>query len=432
MFGNLDIKTRPLRLAYLVDPNNAKQVRTAIQLSSTLWGGWTFPIIPLHKRTPTSWREQLFKSPAIERVILGYLEAFDPDVLVQLSKGVPQFVSDLGLEIIQADKIWGNLNERTLDCQFGVGIFEILNDVFKEYFKYKTKYPARVVIPRIPSRLSLFWTSVFGEIPSAVGTLLEKHYKEPLEIEAPKFKPPQLPQLMEGNVFFPRRLTQYKLNIRNLPRLGAASVFFMDAAKTEDIIDFWNLRALGRSVLPLPKQLQTLDELNSVVVSFLRRHRRQWPHNPSVCDHANFIKSRNSSAEEMQKYAVVLNLKPDSDDPSSDPFYALQDWYPRIWDQWARDKDAALPADIYGAEESLDVPETSGRRITFKPMFPGFAGRIDTTALPDVRMKLVSDSTGKLNSWLRCFPRRRVRSSSRQSRATYQCGVSGASGDMAW
>src|SRR5207247_6513873 len=83
MFGSIDIRTRPIRIAYLVDPNNAEHVRGAIRLSSTLWGGVYFPILQLHKRMPATWRAKPLKAPAAESVILGYLEAFDPDVLVQ-------------------------------------------------------------------------------------------------------------------------------------------------------------------------------------------------------------------------------------------------------------------------------------------------------------------------------------------------------------
>src|SRR5438309_998681 len=57
MFGNAEIKVRPVKLAYLVDPNNAKQVREAIQLSSSLWGGAFFPIIALYRRMPATWRD---------------------------------------------------------------------------------------------------------------------------------------------------------------------------------------------------------------------------------------------------------------------------------------------------------------------------------------------------------------------------------------
>ena len=89
MFGNVDVKTRPLRLAYLVDPNDVKGIREAIRLSSTLWGGATFPIIQLYQLSPRKWREKPFRPPTARSVVLGYLEAFDPDVLVQRSRRLP-------------------------------------------------------------------------------------------------------------------------------------------------------------------------------------------------------------------------------------------------------------------------------------------------------------------------------------------------------
>ncbi len=376
VFGTIDIKARPLRLAYLVDPGKVDQVRAAIRLSSTLWGGATFPIIALHKQAPASWKETHIKSPSAKTVILGYIEAYDPDVLVQLSKDVPDYISALGREVIKPERIWGGLGEmgRSLSPDFGLGIFEILNDVFNQHFRYKAKYPIRVVLPVLPKKLSLFWASVFGEVPLEIHKILQKRYFEPLDVEVPQFKPEQLGSFLEGNVLFPRRIAQHDLEYRNLPGFGrGASAFFMDAGNVEDVVDFWNLRAMGRTVLPIPKQLQNDPELQKVVESFFRRFRIPWSHNLKVCDHAAIIRSRHSSMEEMQEFAKTLKLKPAADDPSDSPFFALQHWYPRVWDEWARDKDGATPADVYGAEDSIEIDETTDRRIRFKALLPAFA-----------------------------------------------------------
>jgi hypothetical protein len=160
MFGQIDVKVRPLRLAYLVDPHDSTQVRQAIQLSSTLWGGSTFPILPVHKRMPATWKEKPFKAPQASQVMLGSIEAFDPDILVQLGADVPAYVSGLGITIINGDAVWEQL-DKDHSPKFGLGIFELLKDIFAVYFKYKAKYPVRVVLPVIPAQLSLFWTSLF-------------------------------------------------------------------------------------------------------------------------------------------------------------------------------------------------------------------------------------------------------------------------------
>jgi hypothetical protein len=378
MFGSIDIKTRPLKLAYLVDPNNGNQVRDAVRLSSTLWGGHYFPIIPLYKRMPATWRDKPLKAPPAKNVVLGYVEAFDPDVFVQLSNEVPAFITEIGLEVIKPEEIWRVLDDdRSLSPQFGVGIFELLNDIFHEYFKFKRKYPIRIVFPEIPRELSLFWASLFGEIPLKLLPLLQKNYFEPLEIQDSGLKTETLKELLTGNVLFPRRITQHGLKSHSRSGFHRdASIFFLDATKVEDIIDFWNLRALGRKVVPLPKQLQADHQLKEIVIDFLKANRIPWRHNPKVCDFASFIRSRNSTMDEMQEYAKTIKIDRDANDRSDSPFFALQHWYPRVWDEWARDKDGAVSSDIYGTEEdSIEIADTKELRIGIHSLLPQFAAK---------------------------------------------------------
>ena len=183
MIGSITTKTRPLRLAYLVDPNTLSQVREAIRLSSSLWGGAYSPIVPLYRRLPATWAEPPLKAPRAESVILGYLDAFDPDCLVQLSKDVPDFVKATGRKIVLPSSIWqvSDTPQRMVP-RYGIGIFEILGDLFEKHFRYKAKYPLRVVFPRIPETMSLFWASVFGEVPDNLMSILHSDFWDPLEI----------------------------------------------------------------------------------------------------------------------------------------------------------------------------------------------------------------------------------------------------------
>lgn len=375
MVGNIGIKVRPIKLAYLVEPNNREQVREAIRLSSTLWGGAFFPIIPLHKRMPKTWSEKPLRAPEAKKVILGYLDAFDPDILVQFSKSVPEFVTKTGLEIIEPERIWEGLSQQqNLSPKFGVGIFEILNDVFQEHFRYKAKYPVKVVVPEIPAKLSLFWASVFGEILSNLVEVLEKEYFRPLEIQKVDFTPAKLQEMLAGEVLFPRRLVQWGLTPFARSRIGRdAALYYLDATSVEDIIDFWNLRAMGKQILPIPEQIQEDPALKTLAVDFLKLHRRPWPHDPKVCDFASIIRARSRTMEEMQEYAKTLNITREPSDPSNSPFFSLQHWYPRVWDEWARDKDGAIPSDMYGKAEGTAEIDSKKLEFHFKPLLPEFA-----------------------------------------------------------
>lgn len=377
MFGNVEIKSRPIRLAFLVEPNNQKQVKEAIRLSSTLWGGCYFPIIPIHKETPTRWRQKGLKPPHINDVVRGYIEAFDPDILVQLAGEIPTYIVDTGLRIIPAHKIWHAFNRKQeLHPQFGIGIFEILNGIYEEYFKYKAKYPVNIVIPKIPHQYGLFWTSFFGEVPENILSELEKHYFEPLEITREDFRLSSLKEFVKGQTFFPRRITQYKLNhfVRSAFRRDAY-IFFMDATKVEDIIDYWNLRALGWNGIPVPKQLQDNTQLKEIVVDFLKAYRRPWEHNPKVCDCATIIKARSCTVKEIEDFAKTLKINRQPGDPSDSPYYSLQHWYPRIWDEWARAKDGADPDDIYGVRDSIEIDKASEFKVQYKALLPEFAAK---------------------------------------------------------
>jgi hypothetical protein len=375
MIGSIEIKTRPLKLALLVDSNNGGQVRDAIRLASTLWGGMYFPIIPLHRRMPATWRDKPLKAPPAERVVLGYIDAFDPDILVQFSKALPGYIAQTGLRVITPDEVWTLDDRRSLSPSFGLGIFEILREVFDEHFRFKAKYPISVTLPRIPSRLSLFWASLFGELPARHRELAERYYADALEVKSPDIKDDSFVELLAPQVHFPRRLVQHGISTRNRSfRIHTGFVFFLDANKVEDIIDFWNLRALGKPVVPAPKQLTKNPQLNNYVIGFLKEYRKPWPHDPKVCDRASFVRARNCSMEEMQAYATSLKIDRNPDDPSSDGFLSLQHWYPRIWDEWARDKDGASPDDLYAKEsESVDIGETNELKSRIPSVLPSFA-----------------------------------------------------------
>ena len=376
MFGTVDIKIRPLKFACLVDPKSSKQTRAAIRLCSSLWGGAYFPIIPIYKKMPTSWRGDQLKFGPASKVVTGYIEAFDPDILIQFSDKIPKYITKLGLEIVQPNEVWSPLKDDYSHPRFGIGIFEILSDVFREYFKYQVKYPVKVFLPKIPTQLSLFWASLFGELSSDITAIVDRDYSEPLAVEKVSNVIDRLSEVMASDGIFPRRLTQWGLTPYGGSARRNAAVFFMDATKVEDIVDFWNLRAIGMDVMPVPKQLSDNSQLHDLVANFFKNHRIPWKHNKEVCDYASIIRAGHCTMEEVQEYAKTFQLQPEPNDPSRDGFFSLQHWYPRIWDEWARDRDGANPRDILGEEEhSIDISDAKALKLHLPAIWPKFAFR---------------------------------------------------------
>jgi hypothetical protein len=54
--------------------------------------------------------------------------------------------------------------------------------------------------------------------------------------------------------------------------------------------------------------------------------------------------------------------------------FSVQHWYPRIWDEWAREKDGVAYCDTKSASETHDIPETRDE-MTIKTLDPKFAFR---------------------------------------------------------
>lgn len=249
MLGTASIKVRPLKLALLVDPNSASQVREAIRLACGLWGGMFFPIIPMHRRLPATWRQMPVRSPSTVDVLKGYLDGFDPDILVQFCTTVPDWVRELNLRVLKPAEVVGARFKASREPAFGIGVSELLDAIYKEHFKYKAKYPMRVVVPEIPSKFGLFWASVFGEYDASTAAGFTQELLQALEVERPKVASSDYLDLTGPNVLFPRRITAWDLNRRIGPRGGShAYVFYMDASSVEDIIDFWNLQSLRRTL----------------------------------------------------------------------------------------------------------------------------------------------------------------------------------------
>ena len=375
MFGSADIKVRPLKLALMVDPNSAFQVREAIRLACTQWGGMFFPIIPMHKRMPASWGKDPLKPPPAHEVVKGYLDGFDPDILVQFGKELPDYVLDSKLKVLRPDDFWSGGREKDAnEPAYGIGVLDVLQDIFREHFKFKPKYPLKAIVPVIPKGLGLFWASVFGEYPAHIAEAVEKGFADALDLSQPEVRADKFRELTEGDVLFPRRVTQWATHLQGGGGFRRnAAVFFMDASKIGDVIDFWNLRASGRQVLPLPKQFLDEKSFRQVVVEFLDQHRRPWGNDGDAFDVASLIRSRHSTMEEMHAFAKSLALPSADGKPgTSTQGMSLQHWYPRIWDEWARGQDGGV-ADVYGEDqETINLAGEEHLSMRLKSLIPSF------------------------------------------------------------
>lgn len=305
MLGTLNIKSRPLRLGLLVDLRNNDSLKKAIEINSTLWGGYYNPLIPIFSWTPRAWTDKPLKTPSPEIIFNGYLRAFDPDVLVACMDGdVPDYVKKARRKIVAPNSMWLADQNRRFEPDWGIGLFDLLNLIYEKHFRFVEKHPHEVKFVALQERYRLFWGAVFGIIPDQIDGLLAKHYAEAFDLGKEPASTATLKKFLQNpRILYPHRITRYGLT--ETPRSfvwNFDNLFFMDANRALDIVDFWNLRAVGRRVIPVPRQFADDEDLSEIVRDFLKFANHPMTRNPSIEMTGTFIRSRSVTMEEMQTY----------------------------------------------------------------------------------------------------------------------------------
>lgn len=367
--GTLSVTLRPIKLAFLVDIADTNAILEAIRLNSILWGGIYNPIIPVFDRKPKILaKEMLFKFEKNEEILKGYLNAYDPDFVVQLGKIATKDLDISGRERINASEILSDLKEDGT-VSYGIGIYEILNHLYQEELKFVRRKPIKIVKPRLPKRNKLFFASVFGELPAEVDETITKNYTEPLDLKTPKCTLSNYQDFISGGHLFIRRIVGLYIEPVRRSYLDRDVLYLLDVSSNVDIIDFWNLRALGLRVVPIPKQMSETPAIKKFCLNFIDSSFGQNRFNPQIYYTALIQKGRGVTEEELQKFLKYVDVKPD---PKSGQIkISARYWYPRIWDEWARDKDGAGGCDLRAETSKKDLVDTEDN-ADFKVLAPEF------------------------------------------------------------
>jgi hypothetical protein len=378
MFGDITVKCRPLRLAFLIPPSSVA-LRKAIQVNSTLWGGTYNPIIPLYAQSRKAWKEYPRQKIAVKDRIVGYVRAFDPDILVDCTGGkLPPYLAHLGRSTIAIDDIWSDFfsDRRDGAPKYGVGIFELLNGIYKEHFEVVQRFPSKVALPILPKDHALFWAAIVGELLPPIQEAIEAEYSEAIDIDKPAIGPTNFEAILKEYRFIPRNMTRHELETEGVGfGRNESCAFYMDATKFADIVDFWNLRALGRAVLPVPKQFVKIPEYIALIRDFVRDSYAIDRHNPAVTYGTTVIRSSASTMTELENLVKVLELETIiSGKPDARPI-SLQHWYPRIWDEWAMGKDGAKPDNVTSLSKDFSFPDV-GNSVSFDLVKPEFIATV--------------------------------------------------------
>ena len=274
---------------------------------------------------------------------------------------------DNASQILATTEAWGITS-------YGVNIFEILNHLFEDKLSFQLRYPLDICIPRFSTPFHSFLASVFGKLPENFDNIFWENRARTLEAKKVKYSDLIYTEFFDRQNLFFRRMTMLYLKHEIRQK---RCIFFLDATKSLDIIDYWNLRAIGWDVFPVPKQFMQSDKTKLPILDFVEKNYSPRDSNPETYSPTTILKSRSVYEDEQRDFCDLLEGVRG----------ASKTFYPRVWDQWERSIDQVQCREIEAdtTEHDISMNEEEVRFKTLDPKFrvtgilhtPRFANEIE-------------------------------------------------------
>ncbi|MEB7544120.1 hypothetical protein [Enterobacter huaxiensis] len=362
------VTLRPIRFAFLVKPNDSKRLLEIFQINTCLWGGKFNPIIPIFGHVPKWWDRDDYKPESALQIVNGYLDAFEPDFLVEAEAGLakgfgydPDRVLQLSAMLRRSDELRG---------QAGLDVFDLYKDLYKKQFQFVRRHEHNIVelIPRT-NALKLFCACLSGSFPEDEDLkYFGQGFCDAFDPKQVELSPEALVDLYKDGFNSALQIGHSNIEV-NYHDNADPTLFVMDAHDSRDLIDFWNLRAMRKYVRPIP--LQWIDALSPYCREYIEDcHRPVRGNQFGLMTHATVMFARSiPTANIEQLYADYLRV-------NQDEANRRQDWYPPIWRPSSGFTVRSTRPTLSCAEKTFDTQIEGDRtEVRFDYLHPEFTER---------------------------------------------------------
>lgn len=344
----INCNTRPARIAFLLDQPDPAALEKVFKLNTVLWGGTLNPVVVLDGST----RKQVgahyaYEDSTYEQEQLWLLKAFDPDILINYSNiPLPPFLAAFNERTFSPDVMrwnpWG-----TQEMMAFLEVWPFLEQYWSREFRLLQKPQLRFgyIDPDASGDLRTYLVARFGSYPedSNGNVLLANNFDGQLITYDKDFRN----SFSLDQWVFPVHITAFQLEIPLPSTHDNYILFLLDAENIFDIVDYWNLRAAGYRVFPLPTS--HYQDFSRSAKQFAERS--VYPINQKVTTTAEVVKGRSvddAQWEDAGKWFVSLGINAEH--------LSLKGWVPRFRN-WDRDRRLHPEMQIRSpiSEESREV-----------------------------------------------------------------------------
>lgn len=352
---NVYRRLRPLRLAFLVRPEDSESLRRIFETNTCLWGGQFNGIIPVYAQKPTWWESTLEQSWSASDVVKGYLTAFEPDFVVTTGHGLE---NDLGWDkkrLISFDEVMAT-EEGDEHIGRGLSVINCYRGLYEQVHQFVTRHPYKVVLPNpaVPE-LSLFSAMCFGAFPHAAAlAYFGQAYQEAFESQNLTLDGSTLFDFYEPSTRTPLQIGSTSLAVQRWGKAQSPTLFYMDGTSTHDLIEFWNMRALGCRIRPVPKQWA--DMLIEPCKRFVSDNNIPLHSKSQLKQSTTVMRSCTTHDNETKDFTRLINT-------DIDGAVVLQLWGYQLWNNWDRKVDniqrCTVSADQNDSEHCVENSQIS-------------------------------------------------------------------------
>jgi hypothetical protein len=257
---NATIRLRPIRIGFLVRPNDLGSVQEIMRYCTAVWGGIYNPIIPVFSTPPKAWAGEPFDRVRGLGAAKGYIRFFEPDVYVEAEKGLLELV---GLGAVRkrltvypdvltlAELLTPEQHKDWSEPAFGLNIQDVQVHLYETDQQFTKRDQRENIIVRSEAASGVA-ELIFGVFPAekSVG-YIAKGYRDvfqPTELTA---NPTSWEKVFRENAVTPLRVTGYDLDTQRY-WYHDTLIFVFDPRRPTDLIDAWNLRLEPHPVVPVP------------------------------------------------------------------------------------------------------------------------------------------------------------------------------------
>jgi hypothetical protein len=364
---SVNVRLRPVRFAFLVKPDDESRALEIFRINTCLWGGKYNAIIPYLEQIPTWWSRDNHRFGTPAQIVNGYFDFFEPDFVVEAERSLADGLGFDKDRVVQLSDVLTRQGDRERGGH-GLSTLSIYRDLYRTEFQFARRHEHNIIdVAPKDLQFTAFSTCLFG----AFSTEPDLEYLRQAFVDA--FEPKQvsldgqsLAVLYRSGFTSALRLGHSKVEV-DYHDHGDPTLFVLDAHEARDLIDFWNLRAVNRGIVPVPRQW--LVDLSEFCREFISRNHRPLPGNRhGVMIRTTVMFSRSIPTEDIDRL-LSDHFRVDLPDA-----LVRQDWYPRMWERSPEFTVRRMRPTLSAGEKTFDAPLVAEEpEVQFDCLHPDFA-----------------------------------------------------------